>query len=128
MTHPRLCELSKSKTKCCKCRCKGALHNIRSTEGKGEGINWRVLKEDFGGEVENFIKQAKGLCFSCVCGNPIVVNQVCGYTHDGGLLDKDGKKWWVFVNCGKCNYDWSWQKILKKKEMLSLNKTIERRS
>ena len=30
-----------------------------------------------------------------------VAENFYGYEHDGGLADKNGKRWWVFVRCTK---------------------------
>lgn len=118
MSHTKLCELSKSKHKYCRCSCKGALHNIKSTEGKGS--NEKLLSFNDGGEIESFIREVTAICFNCSCGRPIVVRDIFGYPHEMGLMDKEGKKWWVFIECENCNYNWNWQKILKKKELIRL--------
>jgi len=34
-----------------------------------------------------------------------------GYPHTGGFHDSNGKKWWLFVHCPKCEYDTAMLKI-----------------
>jgi hypothetical protein len=107
--HNQRCEDANPKGKC-KCHCGGALHGINGKHDGGVDYE-RTITERMGGEIEQTINAMKGKAFTCSCKRKITVGAWLGYPHDGGLADKDGKKWWIYVNCPKCNYDWSWHKV-----------------
>jgi hypothetical protein len=93
----------------CKCRCGGRFHGIKRVES--EHPYDRTVNENMGGEVAEFIKKVKDQKFTCTCTKTFPVNQFMAYEHSGGLKDKDGKKWWVYVHCPHCSYDWSAWKL-----------------
>jgi hypothetical protein len=64
-----------------------------------------------GGEIEKFLKSMQGKSMECWCKNELVCGGFMGYPHDSGLADSSGNKWWLFLNCEKCNYDWSFWKV-----------------
>ena len=78
------------------------------------------MTEDMGGEVGAAVKKLKALkevkCHG-ICFKMTSTDDIRGYPHDGGIPDKDGKLWWVYVHCNnplkdrKCDYDTSWGKI-----------------
>ena len=78
-----------------------------------------------GGEIGQTILSMKGKKLTCSCKQKITVGAWLGYPHEGGLADKDGKKWWVYVECPKCEYDWSWHKVQVEVEREELNKEKE---
>jgi hypothetical protein len=111
MKHNNRCEDANPKGKC-QCHCGGALHGLNNMENNGI-TDERTITERMGGEIEQKIKELKGKTFTCSlnCKQKITVGAWLGYPHEGGLADKDGKKWWIYVECPKCSYDWSWHKI-----------------
>lgn len=71
---------------------------------------------ELGGEVEAFIKEMNGKVFKCDCRAaptlPLTKWSWRGYPdHSGGLKDKDGVGWWIWVLCPHCTYQWSHQKV-----------------
>lgn len=77
------------------------------------------ITPDFGGPVGEMAAKLLGRRFECQ-GNCVwkkesisikLIDKLYGYPHDGGLADKDGKKWWLYYHCKECNYDTSWWKI-----------------
>jgi hypothetical protein len=74
------------------------------------------LMKGMGGEVETFIKDTEGKSFQCSCGNLIVIRDIMGYPHSNGLEDSFRGRWWAFVHCDKCSYDWSFWKVKKRLE------------
>jgi hypothetical protein len=73
--------------------------------------NEKVMSFADGGTVAEFVSMASGNSFDCTCGATITVKDIRGYPHEGGIPDLHGKKWWVYVRCNKCRYDWSWWKV-----------------
>lgn len=79
-------------------------------------LNERFIDTLAGGEIAETVKQLVGEKFKCTCGHVIEINEdnfIC-YAHDGGLEDKSGQKWWLYIGCSKCGYDWSWRKVERK--------------
>ena len=107
--HNSRCEDANPKGKC-QCGCGGALHGLNNMTNNGI-TDERTVTERMGGEIEQTITSMKGKKFTCSCKQKITVNGWLGYPHDGGLTDKEGKKWWIYVECPKCEYDWSWHKV-----------------
>lgn len=108
--HNERCENAKSPI--CECSCGGALHGIKREElDKAIGEKYMALSE--GGELEAFMRAHIGKTMKCLgaCDRKIVIEEFRGYPHTEGLADKDGKRWWIYVHCDKCNYDTSWGKI-----------------
>ena len=65
-----------------------------------------TITKEAGGEVGEFIEENAGkeiLCFG-VCNKKQVMDKFKAYDHDGGMRDKDGKRWWVYFECPKCKY------------------------
>jgi len=71
----------------------------------------REIYENYGGDVEKFIKDMKGEELFCMCGKKIVVNKFMAYPSDKGLMDDEGEIWWVYVHCEHCNYDIAYWKV-----------------
>ncbi len=105
MTHNCRCGYANPKSKC-RCSCGGAMHGVE------RNAKYLMINENLGGEIEVLIKRTQGKKFLCPsCGT---IQYACGwlaYPHDGGLADKDGNKWWVFLECEHCNYGASWHKV-----------------
>lgn len=108
MKHNIACENAKPKSKC-KCRCGGLWHGTSNMQDKR--IDERTINENLGGEVAEVIKKLVGKSFVCSCEKEIFANGWLGYQHEGGLADKDGKKWWIYIECPYCEYCWSWHKV-----------------
>ncbi|HEY1198463.1 MAG TPA: hypothetical protein VGG32_07030 [Thermoplasmata archaeon] len=72
----------------------------------------RMSPED-GGEVAEFIRNVDEGSYECLCGNHVKLNERSfrGYPHEGGLSDKNGKRWWVWATCPRCNYQMSWRSL-----------------
>jgi hypothetical protein len=66
-----------------------------------------------GGEVAEIIERYDGSVFACHCDNYIHLNENSfrGYPHEGGVPDKNGKTWWLYVRCGRCGYDMAWKHL-----------------
>lgn len=85
----------------------------------------KQMTEDMGGEVGEVVKKLKALkevkCWG-VCFKKTSTADIRGYPHDGGIPDKDGKLWWVYVHCNNplkernCDYDTSLGKIRELRE------------
>ena len=116
MVHTSRCEHAKSKIKMCKCSCGGKLHNPQNETKPQTGLApyEQVLTESDGGEIADFIKRVKGKEFECSvnCQQRFPITEILGYhPHDGGLANAQGEKYWVYVKCPKCGYDWSFWKV-----------------
>jgi hypothetical protein len=50
------------------------------------------------------------------CQTKLSDKKISMYPHDGGIyVTKYGNiKQWVYVTCSKCEYQWSWIKILRR--------------
>ncbi len=110
MKHNIKCESARATSKCV-CRCGGALHGIQNKDSDDAFIDERSINENMGGEIGEIIKALKGKTFLCSCKNKIIVDNWLGYQHPGGLSNKDGLTWWIYVRCPNCEYDWSWNKV-----------------
>lgn len=100
----------------CNCRCGGRYHGInRITEEYPDNI-YRTINENLGGEIAEVINKLQDETFTCWCGHKFTVNHFMGYQHEGGLADAQGSKWWVFVICPHCRYEWSWHKLINRLE------------
>ena len=104
MVHNNRCAFARTKKEKCRCSCRGEKH------GQQERLdlldpNERLMTEDMGGEIAQFIKEAKGKEFDCFGVHKRqedsihVASEFWGYPHDGGLEDASGNKWWVFIYC-----------------------------
>lgn len=74
----------------------------------------RYMEETMGGEVKKQIIKYRLVMFNCTCKHLIESPNIMGYEHKGGHKDATGKKWWLFVHCPKCKYDWALHKIDKR--------------
>lgn len=109
MKHSSRCENANPKS-ICRCKCGGRLHGVKHKE---ENTGWiRTINSNIGGSAGKVIKSLKGKKFHCSCGNVINLNHFLAYDHNGGYEDKHNNKWWIFVECSKCKYQWSIDKIL----------------
>jgi hypothetical protein len=50
------------------------------------------------------------------CKTKLSEKNIDKYEHEGGIrVDKyNPVKYWVYVTCSKCEYQWSWVKILRR--------------
>lgn len=112
MTHNSRCEDADPKSRC-RCTCGGRLHG-RTHEDEKEHVGQdRSVNEHMGGELGAMITKLKGRKFHCLCrNNPVItITGFMAYPHDGGLADSEGNKWWMYITCPHCDYDWSFRKI-----------------
>lgn len=124
MRHNQACELARPDTPC-KCKCGGAFHGRIHQDKLNRWLNMeKNMTVEMGGEVgeevQRILKKGKVRCYG-ICFKETDAQDIRGYPHDGGLADKDGKKWWVYVHCSnpveregkleECGYDTSWGKI-----------------
>jgi hypothetical protein len=109
--HNMKCENANPKGKCA-CGCGGSMHGLNRMENHGI-TDERTITERMGGEIEQEIKKLMGKHFYCGgnCKQKITIGAWLGYPHEGGLADKNGKRWWVYIECPKCEYDWSIGKL-----------------
>jgi hypothetical protein len=111
--HNLRCEHATAKL--CRCGCNGVWHGSKAHRDElmpGE----KTMSIDDGGEVAEFLKNIDGKRFEChgVCGNTILTATTTSfhaYPHDGGLADKDGKRWWLSIQCPNCDYETSYGHI-----------------
>lgn len=76
----------------------------------------RSIDTTAGGEIAEIIEKLVGEKFMCTCRHVIHIEEsgfIC-YKHDGGLKDGEGQKWWLYIGCTGCNYDWSWTKVVQR--------------
>jgi ribosomal protein L44E len=73
----------------------------------------KLMTEDMGGEIAWFIRRWQGRTIRCfgVCSKDRVMDEFKGYRHDGGFMDKEGKKWWIYFECPECKYGHSGTKM-----------------
>lgn len=102
---------SHSKHKVCKCQCGGKLHGKTFDPERFESEDSKLMTEEMGGEVAQFIESMKYRLMRCWCTTELVCRGFYGYPHENGLPDKDGNKWWLSLHCDKCGYDWSAWKV-----------------
>ena len=60
------------------------------------------LNGDMGGEIQNTIESLNGNEFQCFCDegtHPCSGWRV--YPHDDGVPDKNGKRYWMYIECPK---------------------------
>ena len=73
-----------------------------------------VLTTDMGGEIEELINETALKSYNCLGlpkGHIEIVGAWHGYPHDGGLSDKDGKRWWPYQKCSQSNYEMAYWKV-----------------
>ena len=73
----------------------------------------KIMTEEQGGQVADFIKIWKGITIRCfgVCAKERIMTEFKGYEHDNGLKDSQGVRYWVYFECPKCKYGHSWAKM-----------------
>lgn len=55
----------------------------------------------------------------CTCGKKLGARFADMYEHDGGIdVPTEDTKQWVYVTCQRCQYQWSWTKILRRGKQL----------
>ena len=71
------------------------------------------LAESVGGELGQEVSDLIDKTFKCHCDEIINIDQssFSVYKHNGGLMDRDSVKWWLFIKCPQCEYRWSWLKV-----------------
>ena len=81
-----------------------------------EMIGEKILyPSKLGGDAEEIMLMLLGQEFACDCGNPLLIHEFRGYApHSSGYADKHGRKWWIYVHCPKCEYDWALWKVMNK--------------
>lgn len=72
------------------------------------------MSAEMGGAVQIKVEEIMFGRFKCSCPKIIKIDQVIGYLHEGGVPDKNGTKWWMYVSCPECQYDWSLWKLEKR--------------
>lgn len=109
--HTSRCRFAKTPEEKCKCSCRGALHGLEQDIKLDP--NERILTKEDGGEIKEFIEKYENKKYICSGhhtkkqNNVHTANTFYGYLHDGGLADKNGDKWWVFVYCPVSRYQTS---------------------
>jgi hypothetical protein len=84
-------------------------------------IEETVLTTDMGGDVEKLIMETSMKRYECLglpSGHMEIVGAWYGYPHDGGIPDKDGKKWWAYQKCIQSNYSMSYWKVKNRIEKI----------
>lgn len=78
-----------------------------------DGLEPKFMSIEDGGLVEEQIKKYRYCIFRCTCKTVIDNPNFEGYPHDGGVQDKIGTKWWLYIKCPSCGYDWALKKLDK---------------
>ena len=113
MGHCERCANAKPKS-ACHCDCGGRFHaKNRYNHDQYE----RTLNMALGGELAQAMRELQDKPFLCTCMSKqhtqriFRIAQFEGYPHDGGLADETGEKWWLYVTCPHCGYQWSFWKL-----------------
>ena len=80
-----------------------------------------VLTTDMGGEIGKLIGETALKRYECLglpTGHFEIVGAWYGYPHDGGIPDKDGKRWWAYQKCTHSNYEMSYWKVKNRIERI----------
>lgn len=80
-----------------------------------------ILTTDMGGEIGKLIGETALKRYECLglpTGHFEIVGAWYGYPHDGGIPDKDGKKWWAYQKCTQSNYEMSYRKVKNRIEKI----------
>ena len=109
MAHNIRCENANPDSKC-RCSCGGRFHGI-ANRSDDEGRFIRSINASLGGEIARTLDIFRGVRFKCTCGQEQEIWDWKGYPHANGLEDDNGERWWIFIECTKCNYQWSWHKL-----------------
>ena len=110
MKHSQRCERASPKS-VCKCKCGGRLHGV--AHKNNSTTSWvRTINSNVGGRAGKVIDKLTGKKFQCSCNTTFTINHFLAYDHDGGYEDSKNNKWWVFVECPNCHYQWSADKLL----------------
>jgi len=113
--HNIRCERARTPKKDCKCQCGGKYHGISARlDDYYNDPHEMVIDETFGGKLWRTAMKLLKKKMTCTCGHTFPLTSPKGYLHDGGLEDKDGKSWWLYYTCPKCEYDWSWWKLTRR--------------
>jgi hypothetical protein len=76
------------------------------------------IKANYGQEVMTVIHLLIHKKMKCGCvqshGRDFEILKFLGYPHEGGYVDSKGRKWWLFITCPFCEYDWALCKVAKK--------------
>lgn len=114
-----------ARAKCpkCRCRCGGHNHgNPKAREGKLHSMNEHLSGgAKFSPLFDPYVREALRQTPCCKwCGHALCGPAV-GHPHDGGWVvpglhsgEKHGGpegRWWLFVVCEKCNYEWALWKL-----------------
>jgi len=73
-----------------------------------------ILTTEMGGEIEQLIRETSLKRYECLglpAGHAEIVGAWYGYPHEGGLSDKDGRRWWPYQKCSLSNYEMSYWKV-----------------
>ena len=71
-----------------------------------------VASKDMGGSVANYLEQYEGEEYECRgCHYESYVRTLVAYPHDNGLADRDGNRWWLYVECPRCGHGISYGKL-----------------
>jgi hypothetical protein len=77
----------------------------------------RILTTEMGGEIEQLIRETYQKRYECLGGHSghfEIVGAWYGYPHEGGLSDKDGRRWWPYQKCSQSNYEMSYWKVTER--------------
>lgn len=119
--HNLACE--HAKVKVCHCGCKGMYHGIKR-QVLADSAHGKPIGASMGGELGQAIKELSRKDFQClgICRKSIKAIGWLGEEHEGGLADKDGKKWWLWISCDNCGYETAWWKIPNRIKALEIEK------
>jgi hypothetical protein len=126
-------DCANAETHRCRCWCGGEFHGITTgieARIKGEKIKQHedpeeiFVTEEMGGEVAEAYRQFFNIEFQCLgtCNRPIRANPLRADPHPDGRLDRDGKKWWLYVTCEHCQYQTALWKIPNRIKVLEAEK------
>jgi len=58
---------------------------------------------------KKFVESHTLFCINCYTRLP---KEVKTYPHSSGLVNKNGKKYWAYIECSKCHYQNAFWKLL----------------
>lgn len=117
--HNKRCENANPNSPC-RCSCGGKYHGILVAHDTNNS-HVRHINTSIGGELAKRIILLSGKSFRCTCGKKSVIRHFNAYPHGAGLVDADGKQWWLSWMCPKCHLQWSWQKLESKLKVIKLD-------
>jgi len=62
------------------------------------------------------IEEWKGKLTCRWCGTSLEHGKLSKYAHPSGLESENGQRYWLYLTCPGCGYQWAWWKLLRQIE------------